>query len=1292
MAAPDDPPTTPPPATGPLRLVTVGFESHSALALRQGVELLGDAALEWTPLGRSVLGEPDGPRRLARALQDADVLMVHGLHDPADAARLRAEVEARPTLQLVPVPPNSTELLGAARLGDFDAAAPRSRGALAAAAGAAARTGRPVPPRPVPVLQALGRLAGALPPEAGDLRHLAHVVEAFHHLSPHNAAHALRVLRHVLRPDGTPDPGRAQPLPRGGFWHPAVGVHATWAAFDSARAAARAEERTGRGPSPDGAAPRVLLTVFPAQVTSGNDAHLRELVRRLEGEGLEVVGWLGTLDSLGEHAEVAALPGVELWINATGFTLTGSHGRPNTEADVELLSRRDTPHLAPVPLFLQTIDAWRAAPAGLTPAQVAMQVAIPELEGGVAPLVLAGRDAASDAMLPVAANVERVARLARRTVTLRRAANADKRVAVVLFGYPPDQGSVGSAAHLDVWASLHHVLRRMREAGYTVDVPATPEDLLERVVHADGGGERTTTRVHERYRAAEYVRDAGRATTDRVARFWGRPPGELDSDGVSVDIRGVRLGNVFVGVQPSSGYEGDPMGLLFTPDASPSHSFTAFYTWIRERFDPHALVHFGTHGALEFMPGKQVGLDPEDWPSLLVGDVPHFYLYCVNNPSEGTIAKRRSAATLISHLTPPLDRAGLYGALADLDDEVRRARQALAAGDVDAARLDSVRALVERADLRVEGPSEHQDPAGWLGAVGRATDEVRRTLIPVGLHRLGSGVHGAAARVTLRAACDHARPDRDLPSLTEALERELTGGTPLEELPPEDPGRTEVERLLDAVVDAVLTPAEPGPPADVARPAETTPPATSDAAAPDADGPGPLPALPVPAAVAQGWARFLGEMRDRLAADEETTAWLRALEGRYLRPAPGGEPSRHLDALPTGRNTHALDPQRVPGPAAWRRGRRTAEALLERAREAEGRWPETVALVLWGVDNVKNGGEGVAQVLALLGVEPVAEPSGRVSRFRILPAEELGRPRVDVVCTLSGVFRDLFPTTIELIDQAVKAVALLEEEPAEVNPVRAHALRQAAELGIGVEEAATRIWSAAPGQYGSGVNHVVDASAWDEEADLGEVYLRRMGHAWGRGVAGRPGQRLLRSTLATATVTFQNIDSAETSLADVDHYYEYLGGVTAAVAAASGARPRALVADSHAARPTVRDLDAAMALEARTRLLNPRWYEAQLAHGYQGVHNVTTRLENTFGMQATTGAVEGWVFTRAAHTFLFDDALRERMAKLNPAAVKRFADRLVEARERGLWEPDAEDSARLDDLADRLDDLVEGVG
>lgn len=1224
-----------------VRILTVGFEGHSARPLRLAFEQIAaelPGVVERATFARDALEETGASDRLREALAGQDVVLVNGVHGSAEAALVRDEVLARRPAAFVPVLPNAAELRGIGWL--------------------------------VPAAESEG-------PDAPEV--LARVRTALAEASVENATLALRLLVHAVRPAALPhDPGTPVAVPHTGYWHPRTGVVEDWDAY-----------LTRRGelglPGPDDDAGRVLLVCFPAQVTGGSDAHLRALVAELESRGLAVFGSLGTFD------DVHDLPPADVVLNATGFTLSGSHGRPDTDGDVARLTRADVPHLGAVPLYTQTVQQWVASGVGLTPTQTAMQVAVPELEGASAPVVIAGRDAESDAFVPVPENVRRVAALAAATVRLRRTPRPARTLAFVVFGFPPATGAVGTAAHLDVWASLHAVLLRLADAGYEVEVPADPDALLDAVLSAGGGGARSGARVAARYDTGAYVRRDADATR-RVSRAWGPPPGDIDTDGRSLLVHGARFGHVHVLVQPSFGDDADPMALLFRPDATPSHSFTAFYTWLRDELRPDAVVHVGTHGSLEFMPGKQVGLAPDDWSGLLVGATPHFYLYCVNDPSEGSIAKRRSQATLVSHLTPPLDRAGLYGGLLDLSELVCDARTALERGDADreiaavaqaaaAVHLDFEPAAT--GDDSVGEAVDHRTAGDVLAALEREIETVRATLIPVGLHLLGAGIRRDEAAVTLRVAADHARPEHSLPALTSSLEGWLTDATPVTELPGDDLGRRCVEGVLDTLVASVSQGSDGDDAAATAAPALAV----------LEDGLTCVGRSEVPrgaASLLAGWARFLRRLLVGLDSSDEIGALLHALDGGYVRPGPGGEPSRHDAILPTGRNMHALDPRRVPTSAALQRGWAVAERMLDRGREADGELPETVAMVLWGVDNVKNGGEGIGQLLALLGVRPLPDPSGRVERFELVPLEDLGRPRIDVVVTMSGIFRDLFPTTVVLLDRAVRAVAQADE-PDELNHVRAHARRQARELGLEVAQAATRLWSAPPGRYGAGVNHVVQAGQWDEEDDLATVFVRRTGHAWGAGLEGSGNPELLRSSLATASVTFQNIDSAETSLGDVDHYYEYLGGLTSAVRQASGRRPTSLVADSYAARPTVRPLAEAMSLESRTRLLNPRWYEAQLAHGYQGVAAVARRLENAFGMQATAGAVPGWVFTESARTFPFDDAMRDRLAALNPQASLQLAERLLEARDRGLWEPDEEDAERLEQVAADLDDLAEGV-
>ena len=1205
-----------------LRLVTLGFDNAAALPLRQAVATIEESAdlrIRWQPFDASTLRTSARAAPFCTALDDADILLCTSVWDPSDADTLATLLQEYPHVSVVPMTPIDDAILLQARLGDFNAAADVS-GCLPAVSAALASSVAPgsaaIPPTSLALLRIGGELGHLFPAEAGDLRTLALVLQAFRNASAPNIEIGLRLISRTLLGPIIPDPGLPEVHPSHGCWHPLTGVTDL--------------------PTVAGERPTIGLVCSQRQIMSGNDEPLRALTTALEAEGLDVIGWFGDSDDLQKDLG-ERIDDVALWLNTTGFTLVGSHGAPAVDTGVELLGQLGTPQISALILSGQTMQEWEASRAGITATSVAMQVSIPELEGGVVPLVIGGRDAATDALVPHTAQIERLARLVHRTIDLRRTPLREQRVALVLISHSPNKGIIGSASSLDVWASLHAVLQSMAAAGYTVSVPESPEALLAAVLTEPepNGGPPLEARTAARYHAAEYTSEYSQI--DRVVAGWGPAPGEFDTDGIFIDIHGLHLGNVLICIQPSKGYGADPAGLLFNPNASPTHSFAAFYTWLATQFQPHALLHFGTHGALEFMPGKQVGLDSTDFSDQLIGDVPHAYFYVASNPAEAAIAKRRSYATIVNHLSPPLDKAETAGALAALREDVT----ACSASNDPARRqvaLDAVVAAAEEEGLHHDADPvlATTDPPAYLQRLAEVIDEVSETLISVGLHIAGRGIPPERARTIMRAACDHDREEQGLPSLIDA-------------------GPT-----VDQLVDAVIA----GTAADQVI-------------------------LPISDAVRAGWYRFLTDLMHGLASNDEIGALLSGLAGQYVPPGPGGDPIREPGILPTGRNTYSINPFTIPTPRAVRRGREMVTGLLERALE-DGSLPESVALVVWGIDTIKTRGEAVAQAFALIGVEPQTDANGRVSRFRVLDLKELGRPRIDVVITPSGVFRDLFGNVMELLDSAIRAVAVLDE-PTEQNFVRKHALDQARAFGMEVADAATRIFSNEPGNYGSGVNHLVEASAWESSNDLGEVFVRRQAHAYGRHLSGENQEALFRSALRTVEVTFQNIDSSEISIADTDHYFEYLGGVSAAVTANGGGTPRVLVADGYSPRPKIRDIDDAIRLESRTRMLNPKWYEGMLAHGFQGVSEVGKRLENTFGWSATIDAVDDWIFSAAAATFLFDDTLRNRMAALNPAAVKAMADRLIEADRRNLWDATDDERSQLEAVAGSLDDAMEGI-
>jgi magnesium chelatase subunit H len=637
------------------------------------------------------------------------------------------------------------------------------------------------------------------------------------------------------------------------------------------------------------------------------------------------------------------------------------------------------------------------------------------------------------------------------------------------------------------------------------------------------------------------------------------------------------------------------MRLLFEKGFAPTHAFSAFYRWLREDFAAHAVLHFGTHGALEFMPGKQAGLSADCWPDRLIGDLPNFYLYAANNPSEGMLAKRRSGATMISHLTPPVVHAGLYRGLVDLKASLDRWRtlEPEADGAQRASLADLVQAQAADLELASLEPAWH-DADAEITRLCDAVRELEYSLIPHGLHVVGQPPD-AESRIAMLDAMGIEDPER----------------------------RTTLDALL--------------------------------------------------------------------ARDHELPAIIHALDAGYVRPAPGGDLLRNADVLPTGRNLHGFDPFRIPSAFAVRDGARQAERLLDRHRAEGNALPETVAMVQWGTDNLKTEGGPISQALWLLGAAPRHDSYGRLAGARLVPLEELGRPRIDVVVTLSGIFRDLLPLQTRLLAEAA-LLAAEADEPVESNFVRKHALAYQQQHGGELADAALRVFGNADGAYGANVNQLVDGGAWNDEEELAEAYVRRKGFAFG--VSGRPQRhdKVLAHVLASVDIAYQNLDSIEMGVTTVDHYFDTLGGVSRAVRRVRGTGAAVYIGDQTRGDGTVRTLAEQVSLETRTRALNPKWYEALLAHGYEGVRQIEAHVTNTFGWSATTGQVAPWVYQQLTQTYVLDDEMRQRLAQLNPTATAKLANRLIEAHERRYWSPDAAMLDALRRAGHELEDRIEGIG
>lgn len=1078
------------------------------------------------------------------------------------------------------------ELVKLTRMGSLDMKAPES-GALAllkklrGSSKPSSETGE----KKMRMLRRLPKILKYIPGKAQDLRAWFLVMQYWLGGTDDNIEAMLRFLisrySHVDSWQGvSAEPPRE--YPNVGVYHPSL--------------KGRISEDLGDLPEVKNPIATIGLLLMRSYVLSGDTAHYDKVIRGFEERNIRIIpAFAGGLDgrpAIEKYFSDGAGSSIDTLVSLTGFSLVGGPAYNDTQAAVETLSKLNVPYISAHPLEFQTLYQWENSSTGLGPIETTMLVALPELDGATSPTVFAGRqgdeeprvdaliarDVKTKAMVPYNERVDALIARAVKTAELRRSEVFERKIAIVLFGFPPNAGAVGTAAYLEVFESLFNTLTAMKDAGYQIELPKSSAELREEVLAGNAQIYGQEANVESQVSADWIVKNT--PWLPELEEQWGSAPGRIQSDGSSVFILGKTFGNVFVGVQPTFGYEGDPMRLLFEKGFAPTHAFSAFYQWLKLSFNANAVLHFGMHGALEFMPGKQTGLNGKDWPDRLIGDLPNIYLYACNNPSEASLAKRRSNATIITHLTPPLTSGGLYKGLLELKDSLVRWRE-----------MDSSNHLRKELELLINEQAEAVDLGDqkieelWVRLL-----ETEDALIPEGLHVVG---------------------------------RSLTN--------------EQVEKYLNA--SGSVTP----------------------------------------------------ESRDRLAKNlklnSEIPAIINALDAKYIPPVPGGDLVRSSEIVPTGRNIHAFDPFRMPTAFACKQGSEQAQMLLDKYEGV----PKSLALVLWGSDNIKSDGTQIAQALALIGAKPRFDSFGRLCGADLIELSQLGRPRIDVVMTLSGIFRDLLPLQTRMLAEASFKAASANED-LNMNYIRANALDYMKNTGADLETASLRIFSNAEGAYGSNVNQLVDSSSFDDEDELADAYEARKSFAYGMSGKPQKNQKLLQTALSKVELAYQNLESVELGVTSVDHYFDTLGGISRAVKRARGGEDiEVFISDHTKGSGKIRTLSDQVSLETRSRSLNPKFYEALLEHGAEGVRQLEAHVTNTLGWSATTGKVEPWIYQRISETFVLDDEMRNRLADLNPTASSRMANRLLEANERSYWSPDAETIEALQSAADSLEDRMEGI-
>ncbi|MFY8094772.1 MAG: magnesium chelatase subunit H [Niveispirillum sp.] len=1006
---------------------------------------------------------------------------------------------------------------------------------------------------------------------------------------------------------------------------------------------------------PQPAAPKgtIGLLLMRTYILSGDTAHYDRVIAALEGRGYRVVAaFCSGLDMRGAIERYMDPAGggtaIDALCSLTGFSLVGGPAYSDSAAAARTLGTLDVPYLSAFVTEFQSKEGWQKSGQGLTPIETTLMVAIPELDGATGSMVFGGRSeggtkakpctcsrqlgecpAARACMQPDEERVELLASRLAAMVDLRRKQRRERRIAITLFNYPPNSGSIGTAAFLAVFESLHATMKRLSAEGYDITVPDSVDTLRTLLLQGNAAFHGTEANVHAVVAADDHVRRE-RHLADIEAQ-WGPAPGRILSNGRGIFVLGRQFGNLLVGLQPSFGYEGDPMRLLFEGGFAPNHAFAAYYTYLRETFRADAVLHFGTHGALEFMPGKQTGLSATCWPDRILGALPNIYLYAANNPSEGSIAKRRSAATLVSYLTPPITQAGLYKGLSELKVSLDRYRTTEPEAEAERTRMMAlIRVQAEQLDLSPAPPNA--DEAQVVQYLMQQMMELEYALIPNGLHVAGQGM-GRAERLEL-------------------LDHVVAGMEDAAFLRTDTALATAIVDQDKRAIDMALRSADEGKRATVAR---------------------------------------LSAMNDGLLHNEELDGLVRALDGRFIMPSPSGDLLRTPDLLPTGRNIHGFDPFGIPSAFAMQDGERQAGRVLERYRQIDGRLPETVAIVLWGTDNLKTGGAPMAQALALMGARPRLDAYNRVCGAELIPLADLKRPRIDAVMTLSGIFRDLLPIQASMLAEA-SYLAATADEPVEMNYIRKHALAYCEAHGCVLEAAAYRVFSNAEGAYGANVNMLIGSSSWTDDEEIAETYTQRKSFAINRKGKTSNQAAVLDSILSEVDMAYQNLDSVEVGVTTIEHYFDTLGGLTKAVSKAKGdvALP-VFISDQTQGEGKVRTLGEQVALETRTRTLNPKWFEGMLKHGYEGVRHIEAQVTNTLGWSATAGGVDPWVYEQMTETFVLDPQMRRRLSSLNPASTARVAARLMEAHERNYWQPDTETLAALKRAGEELEDRLEGV-
>lgn len=1088
----------------------------------------------------------------------------------------------------------------------------------------------------------------------------------------------------------------------------------------------------------DPALATIGITFYRAHWLSGNTAFVDAMIRSLEDRGVNVLpvftSSLKSVDNITgnplafKYFDIAAGTGIDVLVNTISFAMTDIRPVGQGSNAPEALLDMNVPVLQAITSGMGA-GPWESSSRGLNPLDTAMNVAIPEFDGRIITVPVSFKEKGKEARgyVPLDNRVERVAGLAVRFARLKHLRNAEKKVAFILTNSNTKASQIGNAVGLDAPASLLQILRAMRDEGYRIgDLPASGTELIHSLIDRCAydedfltPGQLAQAAAHvPAARYAGWFEELPAAASAKMLKQWGPPPGETYVHDGHIALAGLDLGNAFVALQPPRGYGMDPDAIYHQPDLPPTHHYYALYRWLRDDWGADAIVHVGKHGTLEWLPGKGIGLSENCFPDAFLADLPLFYPFIINDPGEGSQAKRRAHAVIVDHLTPPMTSADTYGELAQLTQLVDEYYQV---ESLDPSKLpllqrqiwDLIQQTNLDADLSAMLSRDHGDhkhdwddemtPEGVPVSltemdgkdIAHLIEDIDGYLCELGAAQIRNGLHTLGEMPEDEALIDMLQsltrlPNGPIPGMQATLAHLY--GLEINTLRQQKGHKLPepAENLADWAGRSIVTAADA---LEVLDEMASHMMRLFEHYRFDVQAAGRVifesihrdPTLPEMAALRAILAFVSQELVPNLArTDEEISNLLHGLSGGYVPAGPSGAPTRGMaHVLPTGRNFYAVDPRVLPSKAAWEVGQQLAKEVLDRHWKETGRYPESVGISIWGTSAMRTHGDDVAEVLALLGVRPVWQAeSRRVNGLEIMSLEELGRPRIDVTTRISGFFRDAFPHLIELMDEAVRLVISADEQP-EDNFIRKHYLKELAELqkddAFPIEEAeeraAYRIFGAAPGSYGAGILPLINEKNWQNDGDFAKAYINWGGYAYSRNAQGVDARKEFTERLAGVEVALHNQDNREHDLFDSDDYLQFHGGMIATIRNLTGQQPRHYFGDSQdPARPVVRDLKEEALRVFRSRVVNPKWIESIKKHGYKGGLELTATVDYLFGYDATAHVVDDWMYEKVAETYALDAEMQQFFEQNNPWALNAIAERLLEAEQRGLWKIPSEEA------------------